>query len=128
MGNVSTHRCDICHLGGRVWNDTVQTPGSALDLRGGGPTSVVTFSAATRLTWSIIGCVAGCIISPYVGGEGSLQFISTYEPICQDVNGCVLLGLISGAPASQQQRQHASRPLRTLIQSTFKRCNCHGGD
>lgn len=50
--------------------------------------------------WSLIGPAACCVLSYRrdVGGGGALQFISTYESICQDLNGSVLqgLGLITG--------------------------------
>lgn len=44
--------------------------------------------------WSLIGCGACCILS-YChdeGGGGTVQFISTYKSICQDLDGQVLLG------------------------------------
>lgn len=55
--------------------------------------------------WSLIGPGACCVLSYRhdVGGGRASQFISTYESICQDLNGQVLLrlGLITRAPLPQ---------------------------
>lgn len=106
---------------GRVWNNF----GVGVILKTGRLASLVVFPTAMGLTWSVIGPVAGCIISPWCRRWG---VSAIYQHLQANLSRLQRL-CAAGADYRGTRMQVAQAHIQTLIHSMFKRCNCHvGGD